>query len=210
MSNSDLTKQELYEGVKTILEHNESHLHLTQQKLYTLFSIAFNYFLYESQQNPGHYIIRVENSYLIEKLARKAKDITTRKFMDKLNLPRRFKYENSMFHLDFFNFTTWAKTNELPKEKVKGALIVKNANKGPVAHDFIEDESVTEILKTLPDDYYYQSLREFVPKTVIIAFEETYEDTIPLKFGFIKDEDSFKLSKGVSIASDLNLDDLED
>ena len=210
MSKKDLTKEELYAGVKQILESESQHIHLCQQKLYTLFSVAFNYMLFESDRNPGHYIIRVEDNYLLEKLARKSKDMTTRKFMTKLNLPRKLKYGKSMFHLDFFSFTTWANTNDLPKEKVKGALVVKNANKSPIGSDFIEDEEVQAVLATMPKDYYVQSLREFVPNVVAIAFEEEYEGMTSVKFPFIKEEDINRSMKGVSIASDIKFDDLEE
>jgi hypothetical protein len=210
MSKKDLTKENLYEGVKAIIESPENHIHLNQQKLYTLFSIAFNYFLFESERNPGHYIIRVEDNYLLEKLARKSKDLASRKLLNKLNLPRKLKYGNSMFHLDFFSFTTWANTNELPKEKIKGALVIKNAHKSPLAGDTPEDPEVQAILEAMPKDYYIQSLLAFVPKTITIAFEEEIENLHPLKFDFIKEEPSQKVMSGVSIAADINIDDLDD
>lgn len=209
MSNKDLRKEELYEGVKLIIENESNHIHLCQQKLYTLFSVAFNYLLFESGRNPGHYIIRVEDNYLLEKLAKNSKDLTTRKFLQKLNLPRRLKYQDSMFHLDFFNFTTWSNTNELPKNKVKGALVVKNANKS-IIQDTHEDEEVQAVLDSMPKDYYLKSLTEFVPNIVSIAFEEEFENFTKIKFPFIKEESHLKPLKGVQIAGDINLDDLED
>lgn len=205
----DLSKDLMYEGVKTLIEAQKPHIHLPQQKLYTLYSLAFNYFLYKSEKNPGHYIVRVEDSYLVEKLIRKAKDSTSRKFLQKMALPRKFRYNNSCFHLDFFNFATWANTNELPKDKIKGALIVKNTSKSPVGHDFSEDEEFLAVLKTLPPNYYLESLKEFVPETITIAFEETYEDLHSINFPFIKDEPSEKTVKGVSIAANIKLDDID-
>ena len=211
MAQQDLAKDVLYEGVKALIDANESHVHLPQQKLYTLYSLAFNYFLYMSGKKPGHYIIRIEDSYLLEKLIRKSKDQTSRKFLQKMALPRRLKYGGSTFHLDFFNFSTWANTNELPKERIKGALIVKNANKAPIGHEFHdeEDEAVKETLKALPPNYYLYSLKEFVPNTITIAYEENFEGLFELKFPFIKEEDSKKSLKGVSIADGLNLDDVD-
>jgi hypothetical protein len=129
MHSNDLTKENLYEAVKAIYESPADHIHLNQQKLYTLFSAAFNYMLYRSGKEPGHYIIRVQDSYLFDKLTKKAKDQTTRKFMQKLGLPRKLSYGGSTFHLDFFNVSTWNNTNDIPKLKIKGAIIVKNANK---------------------------------------------------------------------------------
>ena len=209
MSNKDLTKEELYQGVKQIIEAETNHIHLCQQKLYTLFSVAFNYILFEAERTPGHYIIRIEDNYLLEKLARNSKDMSSRKFLQKLNLPRRLKYGQSMFHLDFFSFTTWANTNDLPKAKVKGALLVKNANKA-VMQDVPEDEEVQAVLASMPKDYYLKSLQEFVPNIVTIAFEEEFENMEKVKFPFIKEESNLKPLRGVQISGDVNFDDLED
>lgn len=212
MSKRDLSKETLYEGVKLLLDCESNHVHLPQQKLYTLFSVGFQYLLYLSTKTPGHYIVRVEDSSLLEKLQRKAKDDSSRKFMQKLALPRKFKYGNSLFHLDFFNFTTWNNTNDLPKDKVKAALIVKSTSKKPMDIELIadEDEQVAAVLQSLPKDYYVNSLKEFVPKTITIAFDEVYEDLFEINFPFIIDEPKEKLSRGVNIASDVNLSDLED
>ncbi len=209
MAQKDLSKELMYEGVKSLVELETPHIHLTQQKLYTLYSLAFNYFLYQSSKEPGHYIIRIEDSYLLEKLIRKAKDSASRKFLQKMSLPRKLTYGKSMFHIDFFNFSTWSNTNELPKEKIKGALIVKNATKSPIGHDFTDDEEIQATLKALPPHYYLYSLKEFVPKTITIAFEEEYEGLKPLKFNFIKDDEERNGLKGVSIAKDINWDDLD-
>lgn len=202
MSKKDLNKETLYEGVKSLVDVEADHIHLTQKKLYTLFSLAFNYMLYRSSKDPGHYIIRIEDSNLLDKLIRKSKDDSTRKFLNRMQLPRKLKYERSMFHIDFFNFTTWANTNELPKEKVKGAIIVKNANKSPIGSAFSDDEMILQVLKTMPEDFYVSTLTEFVPKTITIAYDETYEGLEELRFDFIKDEEE-KLH-GVTISDDLN------
>lgn len=213
-SHRDLPKEVLYEGVKLLVDSDSKHLHLPQQKLYTLFSIGFQYLLYKSTKEPGHYIIRVEDSYLLDKLQRKSKDQSTRRFMQSLALPRRLKYGGSVFHLDFFNFSTWANTNELPKEKIKGALIAKNATKKPFGEYFAEaeeeDEQLKAMLESLPKDYYLSSLKQFVPRTVTIAYDESYEEVDQIKFPFIKEEAKEKLTRGVNIASDVNLDDLEE
>jgi hypothetical protein len=209
MSQRNLAKEVMYEGVKTLLEADAAHIHLPQQKLYTLYSLAFNYFLYKSGNSPGHYIIRIEDSYLLEKLIRKAKDDASRKFLQKMALPRKLKYGSSVFHIDFFNFSTWANTNEIPKEKLKGALIVKNASKSPIGHDFTEDEEIQETLKALPPNYYLESLMGSVPNTITIAYDETFDNTKQIRFPFIKDEDQNKVTKGVSIAADVKIEDLD-
>jgi len=207
----DLDKNTLYEGVKQLIDCSTDHIHLPQQKLYTLFSVAFQYMLFNSTKEPGFYIVRVEDSYLLDKLQKKSKDMSTRKFLQSLALPRRLKYGNSTFVLDFFNISTWALTNDLPKAKIKGAIVVKNANKKPIGFDVTdEDEDMKQMLAALPKDYYYSSLQEFVPKTVVIAFEEEYQNVEKTNFGFIKDEPREKLSSGVKIASDIDLDSLDD
>lgn len=214
MSQRDLSKEVLYEGVKQLVETDAPHIHLTQQKLYTLFSIAFQYMLYNATKKGGHYIIRVEDSYLLDKLQKKSKDQSTRRFIQGLALPRRLKYGNAIFHLDFFNLSTWGVTNELPKERLNGAIVVKNATKKPFG-DFYgqaideEDLQLKQMLASLPKDYYYTSIKELVPKTIVIAFEESYEDVAKVQFSFIKDEPRERLSKGVNIAKDINWEDLE-
>jgi len=116
MNKQDLTKKVLYDAVKTLVETSDQHIHLNQHKLFTLFSIAFQYILFISTKKPGHYIIRIEDAMLTDKLVRKSKDTTTRKFLQSLILPRKLRYGKSMFHLDFFNMNSWSKTMELPRE----------------------------------------------------------------------------------------------
>lgn len=211
MLTRDLSKEVLYEGVKTLLEANSNHLHLSQQKLYTLVSIGFQYLLYLSTKTSGHYIVRIEDSYLLDKIQRKAKDDSTRKFMQRLALPRRLKFGTSTFHLDFFNLSTWAATNELPKDKIQAALIIKNASKNPLMFDATDDEEehMKAILASLPANYYQSSLQEFVPKTITIAFDETFEGTTEVFFPFIKEEPREKSVKGVNLASDIDASDFE-
>ncbi len=202
-SKKDLDKTTMYEAVKTLVEEESQHLHLHQQKLFTLFSIAFQYILFRSTKHAGHYIIRIEDSFLAEKLARKAKDESTRKFMNRLMVPRRLVYGNSTFHLDFFNISTWGITKDLPKEKIQGAIIVKNTQQAPM-----EDE-----VKFRPEDifgpnYFLNSLIEFVPKTITISFGDEFENLKKVEFGFIE-EASERLASGVRISGDISLDEEE-
>lgn len=203
MNSKDLSKKDLYESVKTLVESDISHIHLPQQKLFTLASVAFQYILYCSTKTPGAYIIRIEDSVLAEKLARKAKDLSTRKFIQRLLLPRRLKYDRSTFYLDFFHIGSWAITNEIPKEKIKGALIIKNTSSKPMQEaQFPEEEEVDPIMSSLPKDYFLTSLQEFVPKTITIAFDHQFEGTEQISFPFIKPKEE-KLASGVRISSDV-------
>ncbi len=211
MNRKDLTREQMYESVKALVEAESPHIQLSQQKLFTLFSIAFQYLLYRSTKSPGHYILRIQDSYLAEKLARKAKDEITRKFMYKLLLPRRYKYGQSSFHLDFFNVNTWNATKDLPQEKIQGALIVKNTSSNPL-HESVFIDGPTEEeeafqMPDLPKDYYLTSLVDFVPKTITIAFGEKFEGLEDMRFGFIKE--SAEIVNGVRIASDVKIQDFD-
>jgi hypothetical protein len=201
MDNRDLEREQLYESVKALVECDAPHIHLNQPKLFTLFSIAFQYMLFLSTKKPGHYIIRIEDSYLADKLQKKAKDQITRNFLQKILLPRKLKYNNSFFYIDFFHIGSWALTNELPKNKVMGALIVKNTTQAPLTTDEpTEDTPVVE----LPENFYLDSLLSFVPHTVTIAYEHKYDQLKVVNFPFIKEEK--KVIKGVKIADHLDFD----
>ena len=204
MSN-DLTKQDLYEGVKTLIETDSSHLHLPQQKLFTLFSIGFQYLLFESTRSPGAYIIRVEDGHLAEKLTKKAKDPSTRKFMQSLMIPRKLKYDKSVFYLDYFHLGSWNLTSELPKEKIKAALIVKNTSSRPLFEMEEEDSSENPALEVIKSGQYRNVLVDNSPRTITIAFEETYQNTTQINFPFIKKEKERTVS-GVTISDDVDWD----
>jgi hypothetical protein len=205
----DLYKATLYEAVKALVENPSKHIHLDQQKLFTLFSIAFQYILFRSTKHPGHYIIRIEDSLLAEKLARKAKDETTRKFLQRLIVPRRLAYGSSTFHLDYFPLATWGVTKDLPKEKIQGAIIVKNTSHNPLIDesDFRHvtlDEQAVELFGT---HYYLNSLMQIAPRTITIAFDEEFEGTEQVQFDFIEEQserfvNGVRISTGVQIEED--------
>lgn len=201
---NDLTREELATGVSLLLENNEPHIHLPQQKLFTLYSLAFQYLLYQSTKIPGIYLIRVEDSLLLEKLIRKSKDDTTRRFMEKLALPRRLTYKNSTFYLDFFHIGSWSLTSGLPKDRIKGALIVKNTISAPMMEIPEEDAEEANPQVELPKDFYYTSLKEFVPKTVVISFEGQFDQVETLTFPFINDEE--KALSGVRLSKNLKFE----
>ena len=206
----DLSKSDLYEAVKTLVETEDKHIHLNQQKLFTLFSVAFQYMLFRSTKSPGCYVIRIEDSALAEKLARKSKDPSTRKFIQSLLLPRKLKYQKSTFLLDFFHVGSWSLTSEISPEKIKGAIVVKNTSSKPMTEMMEEEEEIEESPNAgLPDNYYLTSLLEFVPKTITIAYESDFEDygMTPLSFGFIKKEK--ERIAGLTLSTDINLDDVE-
>ena len=199
---NDLPKQLMYESVKTLVECQSSTILLPQAKLYTLCSIGFQYLLYNAVSDPGNYIIRVEDSFLTDKIARNAKDDSTRKFFQRLNLPRKLKYQGATFHLDFFNVATWANTNELPKENIKGALIIKNTESKPIGQE--EDEMIS----ALPKDFHIQTL-DFVPKRVIISYNDIVDNSEVIKFPFIKDKESEALAKGVHISDEIDFSSID-
>lgn len=210
----DISKEQLYEAVKTLVECENQHIHLPQQKLFTLFSIGFQYMLYRSTKEPGHYIIRTEDSYLAEKLARKSKDFNTRKFMGRMIIPRRLKFNNSMFHLDYFQPTSWAKTCELPQNKIKAALIIKNTASGvPMSEDLGEEENeLTPAQKLdalgLEKHFYIKTLADTLPRTITIAHNEEIDGLASVEFPFIQAEGE-SCVKGVRLAKDINLGDVD-
>jgi len=53
------------------------------------------------------------------------------------------------------------------------------------------------------------SLQEFVPKTIVIAYEDLLPNTTPLRFGFIQDKDESRPLSGVKIADDFSFDDMD-
>lgn len=207
----DLPKETLYNAVKTLVEHPSPHIHLVQQKLFTLFSVAFQYILFYSTKNPGHYIIRVEDSFLAEKLARKAKDESTRRFLQKLMVPRRLVYGGSTFHLDYFTLGSWQTTKDLPRERIRAAIIVKNTSQNPMIdegdfrHVDPENLQIEATKQLFGENYYLSSLMEFCPRTITIAFETDYDGTEKLLFPFIEEENS--TNPGVKISSDVEWDD---
>ena len=204
----DLNKSNLYEAVKTLVESPTPHMHLNQQNLFTLFSIAFHYILFRSTKHPGHYIIRIEDSLLAEKLARKAKDETTRKFMGRLLVPRRLAYGNSTFHLDYFPLATWGVTKDLPKERIQGAIIVKNTSHNPLIEesDFRHITEDEQAIQLFGKNYYLTTLQDIAPTTITIAFEEEFEGLETIEFDFIE-EKSERYVDGVTISGDFQIED---
>ena len=203
----DLDKSTLYEAVKTLVEHPAKHIQLGQQKLFTLFSIAFQYILFRSTKHPGHYIIRIEDPSLAEKLARKAKDDTTRRFLSKLLIPRRLTYGNSTFHLDYFPLATWGTTKDLPREKIQGAIIVKNTSHNPLIDesDFRHKTDDQQAAALFGEHYYLSSLMDIAPRTITIAFKEEYAGLEGIEFDFIE-ESIVRNIDGVQIAEDVQFE----
>lgn len=203
----DMDKKLLYEGVKSLVDQNDhKHLILPQQKLFTLFSIAFQYFLFKSTKNPGAYVLRIEDSSLADKLAKRSKDRSTRKFVQALLLPRKLKYGKSIFFLDFFHMGSWNLTNDIPKDKLKGALVVKNTQQRPMENAFEEDEEIAEEFKNLPKDFYLTSLVENAEETITIAYNHIFDGLQNFEFDFIEKEKERAL-RGVRISDDIKWSD---
>ena len=203
----DLDKSTLYEAVKTLVENPAPHIHLSQQKLFTLFSIAFQYILFRSTKHPGQYIIRIEDPFLAEKLAKKAKDETTRKFLQRLIVPRRLVYGSSTFHLDYFPLATWGITKDIPKGKIQGAIVIKNTSHNPMIEesDFRHVSEDHQAMELFGKNYYLTTLMDSAPRTITIAFNEEYEGTEQIEFGFIEEE-SERMVDGVRISHPIQLD----
>lgn len=206
MKKRNLDREELYLGVKTLIESEHSHVHLYQHKLFTLFSIAFQHLLYLSTKQKGFYLVRIEDGPLAEKLSHKAKDETTRKFMQRLLISRKLKYGESTFFLDYFHIGSWSLVSDLPREQILGAMIVKNTIDCPLReNDLLLEFGVDGSTESpFPADYYYTSLREFIPRTTVIAYGETFAGNMKLAIPFVKDNEE-KVVNGVSLAEDLDV-----
>lgn len=144
---------------------------------------------------------------LAEKLARKAKDETTRKFLSRMMVPRRLAYGNSTFHIDYFPLATWGVTKDLPKEKIQGAIIVKNTSHNPLIDEsdfrnITEDEQAVQLFGK---HYYLSSLMDIAPTTITIAFDEEFEGLQRINFDFIE-EKSERFVDGVKISGDVQID----
>jgi hypothetical protein len=208
---SDLSKEHLYKGVKSLLESENQFIHLPQQKLYTLFSLAFQYLLYHSTKEKGQFLIRIEDPFLAEKLARKAKDESTRKFLQKIIPNRKFTYGGSSFYLDYFHPQSWNFLQTLPREKWKMAVIVQGTSTKTIQ----DENAVPEENLQLPGvDLYLTPLTINIPKILWIAYDKpTPEQFSPVNFPFIPDKIP-ELSEGVVLSEDvrsrLDLDDHEE
>jgi hypothetical protein len=216
MMKKDLSKQSLYDGVKQLVESTDEHLHLAQPKLYTLFSVAFQYLLFKASKEKGHYILRVEDGQMADKLARRAKDASSRKFMYTLLHNRRMKFKNSVIYLDFFNPKSWTFSQDIPENALKLAVIIKNTSDRPMDPTF-DSEGATEGPEVpqaveevdLPKDFYYTSLKEVAKETIIVAFEQAFESVKNIEFPFIEIEKK-KTIGGVTLSEKLDWDKIED
>lgn len=229
---SQLSKQDLYESVKTLVESDAQLVHLAQHKLYTLFSVAFQYMLFRSTKEAGAYIIRVQDAKLAQKLARKSKDESTRKFLQQLQIPRKIKYRKSTFYLDFFNIASWNLTKNLNPANIKGSIIVRDTTEeSPVKQIMAlqaeaamneailegrEEEDIKIDIPQLPEDFYFSHLVEASPKSIFIAFDEVLEEGVlepfnptAINFPFIK-KDVQKTISGVTISNDLDWDKIDE
>ena len=125
-------------------------------------------------------------------------------------MPKKLIYKGSTFYLDFFQIGSWNRTKDLNKEKIKGALIIKNTARKPLEDKTdgkqLEDDASPsipdQVINDIPKDFYISSLTEFVPKVLLVAYEEEFEGFEKISFPFIKKEKE-PLLKGVTIASDV-------
>jgi hypothetical protein len=125
-----------------------------------------------------------------------------------------------MFYLDFFNIQSWAITNDLPKEKFKAALIVKNTSNNPLIDEadfrsqYLGEEPEEQInpekvqdSPSFDENFFLTSLTSFIPKSITIAFGERFPDLHQIKFPFI--QESTEHLSGVRLARDI-LEKLDD
>lgn len=209
---SDLSKEHLYEGVKLLVETEANKIHLNQPKLYTLMSLSFQFLLYLSTKNPGAYLIRLEESMLADKLMKKSKDPSTRKFLAKLLTTRKLNYGQSSFFLDYFHPQSWQVTQTVPNTKWRAAIVVKGTSnktfidipEPELTEEGISTEHTIEsALNPFDENVYLAPLCELPIKTLWIAFDHnTPPNFSQLKFPFIPEKEESMLG-GVTIASEI-------
>ncbi len=123
-------------------------------------------------------------------------------------LPRKFTFGKSTFYLDFFHVSSWNLTKDIPPAKLKAALVVKNTSE-KLMEEIMEDDEAPNELALFPEGYWYTSLQDASPKTLLIAFEKEFDDTHPIRFDFIKKEREKSLA-GVKMSSDITFDDIDE
>lgn len=206
MERNDLTKSQLLEGVGQLVELDLAqinHVHLYQHKLFTLFSVSFQYMLFLSMQRPGYYLIRIQDGELAQKLAKKAKDESTRKFLTKLIHQRKLRYRDSYFVLDYFQPSTWAQTMDIPKEKIQCSVLICES---------VMKESWPEFehLGSIP---YFHSLLGISPRFIFIdldknmKYSENFTQLQRVTLSIIGPQDLGALS-GVVLGKDININEL--
>lgn len=103
-------------------------------------------------------------------------------------------------------------TADIPKEKIKGAILVKNTSSKPMQEiDLEEEEDIPNPMAGLPEDYVLTSLTEFVPKTITIAYDWGAIEPLPLcevNFPFIKKER--ERVAGFTLSKDIDLEEFEE
>ena len=182
----DLFKNDLYQAVKDLVDLEDGHttICLDQNKLFSLFSIAFQYMLYRSTKIAGAYIIRIEDAGLADKLGRKAKDSSTRKVMRHLLIPRRLQYHKSIFYLDFFHMSSWSLTNDIPRNRLQGALIIKNTFEALMNENPYSEEKTAK--SPIAENFYLTSLTKISPKTIVVSTTSPPDSAHLVRFSFLK------------------------
>jgi hypothetical protein len=165
--------------------------------------------LFLSTKNPGAYIIRLENSQLAEKLARKAKDTSTKNFLQSLMLPRKLKFKKSMFFLDFFHVGSWNLTSTVPQEKIKGIIIVKRTPGVDFEINMNMEEEEDNPHAEIPKTHYIDSVDHMKSKVIFIHSEGAKEGYKNVSFPFIKKEEP-KSVGGVTIREDIDWDNISE
>lgn len=203
---SDLSKEQLYEGVKSLVEQEARFIHLPQPKLYTLSSLSFQFFLYNSTKRKGSYLIRVEDGFLAEKLAKKSKDESSRKFLTKLLNTRKLTFNQATFYLDYFHPQSWPITQHIPLHNWQGALVIKGTGTKTFIDNGVDPEAdhAQGVLSPIDENIYLMPLTKFQPKIIYVSFNSQTPPEFKLhKFSFIPDKEEDELHEDVSLHEEI-------
>jgi hypothetical protein len=98
-------------------------------------------------------------------------------------------------------------TKDIPKEKIQGAIIVKNTSHNPLIDetDFRHVNEDDQAVNLFGKHYYLSTLMDIAPRTITIAFNEEFEGLEPIEFGFIE-ESSERTIDGVRISENIQFE----
>ena len=97
---------------------------------------------------------------------------------------------------------SWNMTSEIPRDRIQAALVIKNTSSRPMQEMETQEIDETSFPDTIANGQYLKTLMEMSPRTITIAFEESFEGTTQISFPFIKKERERTVA-GVTIHDDM-------
>jgi hypothetical protein len=176
---ADLDPEQMSQAILE-LENSQGHLHLTQPKLYTLFTHSFHLLLQRALSERGAYLLRLEDAALASKLIKRAKSAAARKCLEKVLIARKVALGKSLLYLDYFAPNSWGQTMQQQTLTWKMALVVNHAD----PHQVADPQQAP-----LSSDLYLTPMCSIFEKICWVAFEQQAPAGFQnFEFSFIKKE----------------------